>query len=78
MPDQTIDAARDHATVARTIDRDVEAAQRLIDAVRDAGVDFNHIVLHELVDEGVRSFADSYHSLIETIAKKARSLAGVR
>src|SRR5579875_3182188 len=77
MPDQTIDAARDHATARRTIDEGVEEAQRLLDEVAKAGVDFGHIVLHELVDEGVKSFADSYDSLIDTIAKKARSLAGV-
>jgi transaldolase len=77
MPDQTIEAARDHATAARTIDADVEGAQRLLDELAKAGVDFSHIVLHELVDEGVKAFAESYDSLIDTIAKKARSLAGV-
>jgi transaldolase len=77
MPDQTIDAARDHATARRTIDEDVEGAQRVLDQIRAAGVDFEHIVLHELVQEGVRSFEESYNSLIQTIATKAKALAAV-
>lgn len=77
MPEQTIDAARDHATPRRTIDEDIEGAQRLLDQVRAAGVDFEHIVLHELVQEGVKAFEDSYNSLIKTIGARARTLAGV-
>jgi transaldolase len=74
MPDQTIDAARDHGTAARTVDKDVEAAHELIKQVKAAGVDFDHIVGHELVDEGVKSFSDSYESLLESIKAKASEL----
>ena len=45
MPDQTIEAARDHATPARTVDRDVDQAHQLIEDVKAAGVDFDKIVL---------------------------------
>ena len=75
MPDATIDAARDHATAARTVDKDVEEAHRVIERVREAGVDFDDIVARQLVDEGVESFAKSFDSLIETIAEKAASLS---
>jgi transaldolase len=74
MPDQTIEASRDHATAARTVDRDVEGAHRLIDEVKAAGVDFDKIVQKELVDEGVKSFSDSYDSLIESIKNKTADL----
>ena len=53
MPDATIDAARDHGTAARTIDRDVAGAHRLLDQVRAAGVDIDRICAVELVEEGV-------------------------
>jgi hypothetical protein len=46
--------------------------------VRDgeaAGVDFDDIVGRELVDEGVKSFAASFTSLIDTITEKASSLS---
>jgi transaldolase len=78
MPDQTIEASRDHATALITVDQDVEEAQKLMDELSKIGVDVEDIVLHQLVDEGVKSFADSYSSLIETIAEKAKKVtAGV-
>jgi transaldolase len=74
MPDQTIEAARDHATAKRTIDTGVEQAHKVIEEVKAAGVDFDRIVMQELVDEGVKSFGDSYDSLLETIKDKASEL----
>jgi transaldolase len=74
MPDQTIEASRDHATAARTVDKDVDQAHQLIEDVKAAGVDFEKIVSQELVEEGVKSFSDSYDSLIETIKNKASEL----
>jgi transaldolase len=74
MPDQTIAAARDHATPRRTIDTDVAGAHEVIEAVKAAGVDFEKIVMEELVDEGVKSFSDSYDELIQTIKDKASEL----
>jgi transaldolase len=75
MPDATIDASRDHATPARTVDAGVDEAHRVIERVREAGVDFDDIVARQLVDEGVKSFADSFDSLIATIGEKAASLS---
>jgi transaldolase len=75
MPDATLEAARDHATPVRTIDRDVEAAEALMREVREAGVDVEDIVDHQLVEEGVQAFADSYDSLLETLEQKASRLA---
>ena len=76
MPDETIEAARDHATPARTIDRDVEDAERVMREVREAGVDIDDIVTRQLVDEGVEAFAESYESLLATLDEKASRLAG--
>jgi transaldolase len=76
MPDATIEAARDHATPERTVDRDVDGAYALIDELKEVGVDFEDIVGHQLVDEGVASFSKSYEDLIETLRRKAGELAG--
>jgi transaldolase len=75
LPDATLEAARDHATAARTVDRDVDAAHAHIAALAGAGVDFDHIVGVQLVEEGVASFAKSYDSMIASITEKARSVA---
>ncbi|MGH2741510.1 MAG: transaldolase [Thermoleophilaceae bacterium] len=74
MPDATIEAARDHATPERTVDRDVDAARELMGRLEAAGVDIDDIVLRQLVDEGVQAFADSYDSLLETLERKASEL----
>ncbi|HWF52673.1 MAG TPA: transaldolase [Solirubrobacteraceae bacterium] len=75
VPDETLAAARDHATPAPTVDRDLEGAHRTMEAVREAGVDVDDIVLHQLVDAGVKAFRDSYDSLLGTLEQKARELA---
>ncbi len=75
MPDQTIDAARDHGTARRTIDRDVPGAHRLLDQVRAAGVDIDRICAVELVEEGVAAFAKAFNDLIDTISSKSAALA---
>jgi transaldolase len=78
MPDATIAAARDHATPERTIDRDVDEARRLMAELREIGVDFDDIVMRQLVDEGVKAFGDSYQSLLDTLKHKAGELAAAR
>jgi transaldolase len=77
IPDQTLAAARDHGTPARTIDRDLERAHETMRLVREAGVDVDQIVLGQLVDEGVTAFGDSYDALLETLELKARELTPV-
>ena len=49
-----------------------------MDELESIGVDLDQILVHELVDEGVESFAKSFDSLIATIADKARALAPAR
>jgi transaldolase len=75
MPDATIEAARDHATPERTVDRDVDGARALIDELREIGVDFDDIVSRQLVDEGVEAFSKAYESLLETLEQKAGELS---
>ena len=75
MPDATIEAARDHATPARTADKDIEGAHALLDELREIGVEFDDIVRRQLVDEGVASFSKSYESLLETLERKAGELS---
>jgi transaldolase len=78
MPDATIEAARDHATPTRTVDRDVDAARQLMTKLRELGVDLDDIVMRQLVDEGVEAFAGSYDDLLESLRRKAGELAGAR
>jgi transaldolase len=78
MPSSLVEAARDHASAERTVDRDVDAAREHMDALREAGVDVDRIVSVQLVEEGVAAFAKSFQAMLETIAGKARDLAAAR
>jgi transaldolase len=75
MPDATIAAARDHASAERTVDRDVDEARAVMERIREAGVDVEDIVLRQLVEEGIQTFADSFDALIGTIEGKVAQLA---
>jgi transaldolase len=72
MPDKTLHAFADHGRVARTIDTDVEQAERVMDQLRTAGVDLDAIT-STLEREGVASFCDSYHQLLDCITEKVVS-----
>jgi transaldolase len=69
MPEQTLRAFADHGEVARTVDTDPDGARRTLAAARAAGIDLAAVTA-ELEREGVRSFCDSYHQLLECIEKK--------
>ena len=58
MPDHTLHAFADHGTVARTLG-----------AAAAAGIDLAALTA-ELEREGVQSFCDSYHRLLDCIARK--------
>jgi transaldolase len=66
MPEHTLRAFADHGTVARTLDADPDAAERMLAA---AGLDLAAVTA-QLEREGVRSFCDSYHQLLGCIERK--------
>ena len=69
MPDHTLHAFADHGAVARTLDADPEAAARTVGAAPAAGIDLAALTA-QLEREGVESFCDSYHQLLDCIARK--------
>ena len=69
MPEQTLRAFADHGDVARTLDGDPEGARRILAGTHAAGIDLP-VVTAELEREGVRSFCDAYHRLLNCIDKK--------
>jgi transaldolase len=69
IPDDTLRAFADHGQVARTLDADAEAAERSLAEAAAAGVDLQAVTA-ELEREGVQSFCDSYHELLDCIEGK--------
>ena len=69
MPPKTMDAFRDHGTVAQTLTEDMDGARKvLVDAER-LGLDLDGVT-KTLVDEGVASFTKSFDDLLAAIGKK--------
>jgi transaldolase len=69
MPEPTLRAFADHGKVARTVDGDPHAAERALADAAAAGIDLDGVT-DELEREGVRSFCDSYHQLLDRIQSK--------
>jgi transaldolase len=75
MPPETIEAFQDHGQVRGDTVRDgVEKAERLLDQLADAGIDYDDVV-ETLEVEGVEKFADSFDELIDGIRAKRAELA---
>jgi transaldolase len=74
MPEETIRAFQDHGRVAETLTRDVDAARRLLDDLKQAGVDYDDVVV-TLEREGVQKFADSFTELMDGVRSKRGQLA---
>jgi transaldolase len=73
MPPATIEAFRDHGVVARTVDSDMAGADRTMQDIEAAGVDFNDVT-EQLLREGIASFQKSYDSLLAGLERKRHAL----
>jgi transaldolase/glucose-6-phosphate isomerase len=77
MPPKTMDAFRDHGTVASTITQDVDAARRVIAETERLGLKLVDVTA-ELVTTGVRLFADAADALLGAVAAKRAAFLGDR
>ena len=73
MPEGTIAAFLDHGTVRRTVDADVDDARRILAELDAAGVSLDAVTAKLEID-GVKSFSDSFDSLLGTIAENMEAL----
>jgi transaldolase len=74
MPEETIQAFQDHGVVAETLTKDVDAARKLLDDLKAAGIDYDDVV-ETLEREGVQKFSDSFEELLDGIRSKQGELA---
>ena len=75
MPDQTLHAFADHGHVTRTLDATRQQPPGRSLAAAAAGIDLAAVTF-ELEREGVQSFCDSYHQLLDCIRDKLGTFAG--
>ncbi|HVN14100.1 MAG TPA: bifunctional transaldolase/phosoglucose isomerase [Anaerolineales bacterium] len=74
VPPQTLDAIRDHAKVAVTINQGVDQAHNELAQLEAAGISMKQVT-QELEDEGVKSFADAFTTLLKTIEDRKKDAA---
>jgi transaldolase len=74
MPEETIVAFQDHGKVAETLTQGVDAAEKLFDDLRAAGIDYDDVT-DTLEREGVQKFSDSFDELLGGIKEKQGELA---
>ncbi len=74
MPPKTYDAFRDHGTVRATLHEKLDEARAVLERLDKAGISLDRIT-DELIRDGVKSFSDSFESLMKTIEKRREAAA---
>lgn len=69
IPPKTMDAFRQQGVVAQTLTQDVEQAQQVLSETARLGLDLP-AVTSQLVEEGVKQFADAADKLLAAVEKK--------
>ncbi len=69
MAPVSVDAFRDHGTVKRTVDEDMDEAHRIIDEMEALGISYDDVTTKLQVD-GVASFVKSFENLLGGIEEK--------
>jgi transaldolase/glucose-6-phosphate isomerase len=76
MPPSTFDAFRDHGTALVTISEGMREAHELFVHLRELGIDLENVT-EELRMAGVKSFADSYNTLMAVLERRRLEVAHV-
>jgi transaldolase/glucose-6-phosphate isomerase len=73
LPPATYTAFRDHGQVRLSIEENLDDARATLSRLSEVGVDLKQ-VCQQLQDEGVKAFADSFESLMQSITSKQATL----
>ncbi len=77
MPPATMDAFRDHGSVVHdAVEQDIEGAYAALHAIEEQGISLA-TVTHDLVEDGVRQFAEAFDKLLGAVAEKREALVTV-
>ena len=77
LPQETIEAYRDHGHPRVTIEDDLDGMRRVFQNLRDVGISLDGIT-DQVLKEGVVKFADSLDKLLEVIETKSAAIAADR
>lgn len=74
VPPATLDAFRDHGNASLTVTRDLDDAQKIFVDLKAINISMS-AVTQELEEEGVKSFADSFKTLLDAIEERRKTAA---
>jgi transaldolase/glucose-6-phosphate isomerase len=69
IPPATMDAFRDHGTVRRTLDADLEAADETMANLEKADISMKKVT-DQLLEEAIKLFADAFEKLLAVVEQK--------
>lgn len=72
VPPQTLAAFLDHGEVRLSLEEDLEGAREVFAQLEKLGISYNKVTA-ELEDEGVKSFADAFNTLLNAIAQRRKT-----
>jgi len=72
IPPHTLDAFLDHGIVKETLEKDMESARQCFGELEDLGISMDEVT-NELLDEGLKSFADAFTLLLEAIDQRRQA-----
>jgi len=71
LPDATMEAFSDHGSIAETITNNVDGARKVLDELSRLGIDMSPVA-HQLENEGVISFQQSFNDLLAVLEAKRK------
>ena len=74
IPPATFDAFRDHGRLRQTLTENVAAAQQTMDTLGQVGISMQEVTA-QLLDDGVRLFADAFDKLLTAVEQKSATVA---
>jgi transaldolase / glucose-6-phosphate isomerase len=69
MPPATLEAFRDHGRVRASLEEDLEAAHDTMEVLAQVGISMQEVT-ENLIEEGVRLFAEPFDKLLDTLAHR--------
>jgi transaldolase len=73
MPPATIDAFVDHGIVKETLSKGIQEAKEQINSLKELGINLD-LITHKLQVDGVKSFSDSFSSLLKSLDVKIKKI----
>ena len=73
MPLETIESFHDHGNAGVTIENDLQGAKDIFTSLEAVGIHYNQVT-QQLLDEGLKKFADAFHQLFNDIKSKQQGI----